>query len=78
MSENEDLLLFETKLIVKILDISNGKEYYKLIWSKNPTNFVKWSKIIAQKLTTIEKTNTVAAKSAVKNIQKLHINYLRL
>ena len=65
MSENKDVLLSETKLIVKIPDLSNGKEYYKFIWSKNPTNFVKRSKIIAQKLKAIENTNTVAVKSAV-------------
>ena len=65
MLEKKDLLLFGTKLIVKILDISNGKEHYKFIWSKNPTKLLKRSKIVAQKLKAIENTNTVAVKSAV-------------
>ena len=65
MLEKKDLLLFGTKLIVKILDISNGKEHYKFIWGKNPTKLLKRSKIVAQKLKAIENTNTVAVKSAV-------------
>ena len=53
-SKKEWFAMLATKLIKRICDTNNAKEYYKLFLRKNPEKLVKRSKVVAQQPKTTE------------------------
>ena len=61
----KDLLLLATKLIEKIPNCSNVKQYYQPYLKRQNTKLIKLSKIITQQPKTIENPNIVDIKSVI-------------
>ena len=60
MFGKKNLLLPATKLIDKIADSTNAKEYYNSYFKRKNTKLVKRSKVITQQLKTIQKNPHIA------------------
>ena len=61
--KKKELLLLATKLIEKILDARNAKEYYQSFLKNRTKKFVKRSKIITQQRNIPENPNIIDIKS---------------
>ena len=61
--KKKDLLLLATKLIKKIADCSNAKEYYKCYLKRQNSKSVKRSEIITYHSKTIKNSNVVDIRS---------------
>ena len=72
------MLPFSTKLIERIPDASNTKEYYQSYLRKKNKKLMNRSKIIAEQPKTMENLNIVDINQLLQNTQKLLINYPRL
>ena len=64
------MLLLATKLIGKIPDATNAKQYYKSYLKRKNTHLVKRSKIITQLLKSLENPKIVDIKSVTKEHPK--------
>ena len=64
-NKKKDLLLLANKLIEKIADPSNAKEYYNSYLKRNNTKLAKRSKIITQQLKALENPNIIDIKSVI-------------
>ena len=63
MKHQKDLLMPATKLIEKIQDASNTKEYHQSCLKNKNKKAVKWSKLITQQPKTLESPNIIDIKS---------------
>ena len=63
--EKKHLLLLATKLIEKMADPSNAKEYYDSYLKRKNTGLIKRSKIITHQLKAIENPNIVDIKLVI-------------
>ena len=57
--------MFTTKLIEKIPDLTNAKEYCNSYLKRKNTKLVTWSKILTQLPKILENPNTVDTKSVI-------------
>ena len=80
--EAKDLLLLANKLVEKIPDATNAKEYYKSYLKRKNIKLVEQSKISSQQPKTIENPYINDKKLVIIEHQyyrsKLHTNYQRL
>ena len=63
--KRKDVLLLATKLIEKIADPGNAKDYYNSYLKTKNTKLVKRSKIFIQQLKAIENRNIIGIKSVI-------------
>ena len=68
----KDLISFATKLIKKIPDPSNSKDYYQSYMKKKAQTLVTRSKRISQQPKTLENLNIVNTKSAIAEHPKTY------
>ena len=76
--KKKDLPLLGTKLIENILVASNAKEYCKSYLKNKNKKLFQRSKVLTQKLKTMENLNIIDIHSVTVELQKLFINYPRL